>query len=549
MTVSTAPTPLTYNGDGSTTAFPITWKYNAISHVVAILRSSAGVETVWALTTNYTLTAPGNSGTLTAVVAPATGEKLVITLEPPNTQSSDLPLGGDLPSTTLEDGFDLSAQRDAKIESLFLRALRVPKTDTQTGSLLELPIDSSRASKFLSFDANGKPIAAAGTSANLGPVSAFINTLLDDADAATAQRTLSPGVAALTANTTLGASHYGQFIQVSGAAVTLTLSDAATLTAGWNCWIVNTDSTNAITIARATAGDTINGSAANFTFPALHAIRVFVIAAANGFLIRSSTINPATTDTAQTITGEKTFESTDAGAGVGPTLILYRNSASPAASDLTGRVSFTGEDSAGNSRRYAQILARIDDPTTTSEDGSLVFRQVRAGAEDTDTAILGQGLQVGAPTGGDKGAGTINTAGQIYINNVQVVTNWANFTPTVTLVGGAGNVVPVYSINSARFARNSNVVYVLVNLNGDGGAEGAGTGQINIALPVTANASAIGGSHVIGRSLNGVGSTILISAVAGGATTIALSSQSGNLTGDDQNNTTRSISLMFFYEA
>ena len=190
MTVSTAPTPLSYSTDGSPPSYAITWKYNAKSHVVATLRSSAGAETVWALTTNYTLTDPGDSGTLTPTVIPATGQTLVITLEPPNTQSSDIPLGGDFPSTTVEYGLDLSAQRDAKIEALFLRALRVPKTDTQTGSLLEIPIDSLRASKFLSFDANGKPIAAAGTSANLGPVSSFIDTLLDDTTAAAARTTL-----------------------------------------------------------------------------------------------------------------------------------------------------------------------------------------------------------------------------------------------------------------------------------------------------------------------------------------------------------------------
>lgn len=201
MTVSTAPTTLSYAGDGSTTSFPVSWKYNAKSHVVATLRSSTGVETVWALTTNYTLTDPGDSGTLTAVVAPATGETLVITLEPPNTQSSDIPLGGDFASTTVEDGLDLAAQRDGKIEALFLRALRVPKTDTQTGSSLELPIDSLRANKFLGFNASGAPIAAAGTSANLGPVSAFIDTLLDDTTAAMARTTL--GAVGLTGNETV----------------------------------------------------------------------------------------------------------------------------------------------------------------------------------------------------------------------------------------------------------------------------------------------------------------------------------------------------------
>lgn len=195
MTVSTAPTPLTYSGDGSTTAFPITWKYNAKSHVVATLRSSAGVETVWVLTTNYTLTDPGTSGTLTALVAPALGETLVITLEPPNTQASRLPLGGDFPSPTVEDGLDLTAQRDAKIEALFNRSLRVPKTDTQSGSDLEIPIDSERASKFLAFDADGNPIAAAGTGGGV-TISAAAATVLDDSTVADMVSTL--GAASLT---------------------------------------------------------------------------------------------------------------------------------------------------------------------------------------------------------------------------------------------------------------------------------------------------------------------------------------------------------------
>jgi hypothetical protein len=59
----------------------------------------------------------------------------------------------------------------------------------------------------------------------------------------------------------------------------------------------------------------------------------------------------------------------------------------------------------------------------------------------------------------------------------------------MTLVGGAGNTVPVYSTNTGRYTRVGNTIFVNVYLTGDGGAEGAGTGQINIALPITASAS------------------------------------------------------------
>jgi len=195
MSISTEPTPLSFNGDDSTVAFAITWKYFVKGDVVATLRDSAGAETVWVLDTDYTLTAAGvdAGGTLTATTAPATGETLVLTLEPSNVQASSFPIGGPFPSSTVEQELDLAAQRDAKIENFQLRVLRVPKTDTRSGSQLELPNETDRKSKFMAFDANGDPIASVGSSDSLGPVTAFMNTLLDDTTAAIARQTLGIG--------------------------------------------------------------------------------------------------------------------------------------------------------------------------------------------------------------------------------------------------------------------------------------------------------------------------------------------------------------------
>lgn len=192
MTISTEALPQSFDGDDSTVDFPIPWKYFKKSHVIATLRDSSAVETIWVLDTDYTLTDAGvaSGGTLTATTAPATGETLIIDLDPPNTQNKSLPRGGQFPSPSVEDALDLAAQRDSKIENVLDRALRVPKTDSQIGSGLELPIDSERASQFMAFDSNGKATTAAGTSANLGPVSTYIDTLLDDADEETARATL-----------------------------------------------------------------------------------------------------------------------------------------------------------------------------------------------------------------------------------------------------------------------------------------------------------------------------------------------------------------------
>ncbi len=118
------------------------------------------------------------------------------------------------------------------------------------------------------------------------------------------------GPTALTTNTTLGASHHNQFIQVSGSGVTLTLSDAATLAAGWYCWIRNTDASNSVTIGRATGADTFNGTAANYTLRPNEAVLVAVNAAANGFMTFSLALGDA-----QTIGGVWTFSGANTHSG------------------------------------------------------------------------------------------------------------------------------------------------------------------------------------------------------------------------------------------
>ena len=91
------------------------------------------------------------------------------------------------------------------------------------------------------------------------------------------------GPSVIVVDTTLTSSHYGYFLQVTGSGITLPLTDAATLIAGWHCTIVSTDS-NTFTIARLTGTDTIDGTAANIIVPARTQVKIFVNAAANGFI-------------------------------------------------------------------------------------------------------------------------------------------------------------------------------------------------------------------------------------------------------------------------
>lgn len=164
---------------------------------------------------------------------------------------------------------------------------------------------------------------------------------------------------------------------------------------------------NGTTKANLAANDIMNGQAVTVEYDGTDMLMV------------TPTAGLADAASANTFTATQTIQSTDAGAAVGPLLVLDRDSASPAASDVIGGVDFLGEDSAGNDETYARIQGVIVDPTSTSEDAQIQVLTDVAGTLAARVTI-GQGVQIGSPTGGDKGTGTIN-ATAIYDDNVQIV--------------------------------------------------------------------------------------------------------------------------------
>ena len=64
----------------------------------------------------------------------------------------------------------------------------------------------------------------------------------------------------------------------------------------------------------------------------------------------------------------------------GPEMVFYRNSSSPAADDLLGRIRFDGEDSGDNIHTYFRMTSQIKDPTDASEDGNFIMTSRQAGS-------------------------------------------------------------------------------------------------------------------------------------------------------------------------
>lgn len=140
----------------------------------------------------------------------------------------------------------------------------------------------------------------------------------------------------------------------------------------------------------------------------------------------------ATVATAGTVL---TLESTEAGVGTGPDIVLHRNSASPADNDAIGAIKFYGEDDVSNFTEYARVGAVIRDVSNGTEDADLILYAMSAGTM-TSRVTISAGMQVGSPTGGDQGAGTGNFE-NLYINADEVPRTMTGTYTTASLGSGA----------------------------------------------------------------------------------------------------------------
>ncbi|HET6158717.1 MAG TPA: hypothetical protein VFE34_10265 [Dongiaceae bacterium] len=193
-----------------------------------------------------------------------------------------------------------------------------------------------------------------------------------------------------------------------------------------------------------------------------------------------------------------TLTSTDPGAGGGPHFLSDRNSASPAASDVIGGFISRGRNSVGNPIDYVYLLGIIGDATNGSEDG---IGQLRARIAGVDTAVMqfGPGVQVGSPSGGDKGLASLNAQG-VYIGGhgtiAQVVTDIENTYTTLGTILPFDNSIPQNTegdeiLSVAITPVNASSTLLIMFSGNFGGSTGQ---EIGAALFVDSTANALNAS-------------------------------------------------------
>lgn len=138
-----------FNGNGSTTSFPFTFKVFTSADVEVVFADTDGVETVLTLDSDYSValnadqdaTPGGSVGYPLSGAALATGEKLSIAGALAYEQETDIPTGGNFNPTVLENALDKLSMQTQQLAESVSRAAKVPITnaadaDTLTQAIL-----------------------------------------------------------------------------------------------------------------------------------------------------------------------------------------------------------------------------------------------------------------------------------------------------------------------------------------------------------------------------------------------------------------------------
>jgi len=150
MTVSVKRNKVQYTGDNSTTAFSVTFPYTETSQVKVYLGS-----TLQTITTHYTLTDPGATGTVTFLTPPGTGVNVSLIRETDYLQGVDYVNNDALDAETLEKAFDKLTMMCQQLDNKIDGSVGFDETVAGTTSLKLASDATDLAGKLLAFDDSG----------------------------------------------------------------------------------------------------------------------------------------------------------------------------------------------------------------------------------------------------------------------------------------------------------------------------------------------------------------------------------------------------------
>lgn len=252
MTIETTANRISYTGSGTTGPFSFPYYFLADGDMTVIKTTIAdGTEETLTLTTDYTVSGAGEAagGSVTLVATLSSAYKLTIIRDPDILQPADYPANDRFPAATHEEALDRATMILQRLKDLIDRSFRLSDGDVSGISLI---LQNLGAGKLIAVNSAGTGIESiAAADVDLATVTSYIQTLFDDADAATARATL--GAAATGANTFTGLQTFAAGADIASA-TTLDLTAA-------------TGNLVRITGTTATTGFTINAGQVVICYP------------------------------------------------------------------------------------------------------------------------------------------------------------------------------------------------------------------------------------------------------------------------------------------
>lgn len=480
MSISSTTVRVQYTGTAALNTYSYTWKITDDDDLEVVVRDPDTLEeTTLTKTTDYTVTGVNSSSGGTIVLVDAdqdwidssgyldTDWKITIRYKRAVTQLTEIKNNTDYYAYIHEQTFDQLCRTDQQQQDELDRCMKLQVSETGT---MTLPALSDRASKFLAFDVSGNPIASDGGIDDALPVSAFIETLIDDATAADARTTLD-AAQRTTSMTEESAPVLADFVGIYDTSATAERKVkpgalvAAALGVGksFNLGLAAATTTN--------ANDSIKIQGANAALAASNPLWVNVPHRTSAGLIETLL---ATADVTINLTG--------AHWGLGTlgdfTDVELRVYAINDAGTLKWGVS--------NKGGYRTITTALSSATAT--DINLRTEMlVNSTLTGTSPCIeVGWFLADFDDTGGAaEDLWAVQTAvGEINVGvAIQDRTDWATFTPTITAASG-GFVVGTGNTSVGSYRRVGDSLEVQLSIRtGSGGGFAAGTGAYYFNLP------------------------------------------------------------------
>jgi hypothetical protein len=165
-------------GNGVTTVFPFTFKVFTATDILVTYLDASGVESVLVLTTNYTVslnadqnTSPG--GSVTLLVAPATGTYITLTSQVTNTQTLALTNSGGFYPESINNALDRTVIQVQQLAEAVSRCITVAVSSTQTtaqllASIFTAQTDSVASASSATASASSAAASAAAAAAAAG---------------------------------------------------------------------------------------------------------------------------------------------------------------------------------------------------------------------------------------------------------------------------------------------------------------------------------------------------------------------------------------------